>query len=886
MSHANRLESIFFAALEQVSETDRSSYLDEACGNDSGLRRRAEQLLRAHARASDFMNEPASDPLLAQMNESFENADGVPEDSWHIGASEIDRFGSERDRENDGVLSILEPSARPGSLGRISHYEVISILGNGGFGTVVKAFDEKLRRNVAIKLLNPVLSASSLSRKRFLSEARAVAAVRHENVIAVYEVGDHPVPYFVMEFVPGRTLQQALNEIGPLGLEEVLSIGLRISSGLAAAHSAGLVHRDVKPSNVLLGQGRGDVKLTDFGLARVVKDASVTQSGFIAGTPLYMSPEQAAGEVVDQRSDMFSLGSVLYTMCAGRPPFRAASTFAVMKLIVDDSPTPIRQEVPNGPEWLFELISELHTKDPARRLITAQQVVDQFSRRSAELGSSEHLIMQQTVLPKHAPKPRRGRFTSARGIAAAGFLVAMLGSLAFSEGAGVTDLSGSIIRFFSPEGTLVIQLDDPELGVKLDGTDVVITGAGVKEIRLKPGDYVLQTTRDGKLVGNELVTVTRNDRRIVRVTREPAPGGDKPSGALEESKRAAKATDAAAWEKATALLPAIERLQAVTRRMQELNPGFNGAVTTNIEHGIVRGLEFNADQVTDLSPLRVLTGLDSLKCTGSDAFPGYLVDGGLATGREEGRVELRAVGKSRLVDLSPLKGLPLTRLNFVNTNVYDLTPLIGMKLVELHCDGTKVHDLSPLRGMPLEIFHCGWTRVTDLTPLKGMRLTSAQFEGSDLADLSPLAGMPITELSLGRGVKDLSPVVGMPLTMLQCGECKVSDLSPLRGMPLQILACDATEVTDISPLRGMKTLKRLQPGKRVSDLSPLQGLELEYVCLGPQVTDLSTLKGMPLNKIDFRTFDAKRDTALLRSFPNLQTINDLPAALFWRNQSP
>src|SRR5437588_6254974 len=144
---------------------------------------------------------------------------------------------------------------------------------------------------------------------------------------AVEEAG--PVPYLVMEYVRGSSLQDRLDQSGPLELKEILRIGMQIASGLAAAHAQGLVHRDIKPANILLENGVERVKLTDFGLARAVDDASLTQSGVVAGTPMYMSPEQADGLPVDCRSDLFSLGSVLYAMCTGRPPFRAPSAVAV-----------------------------------------------------------------------------------------------------------------------------------------------------------------------------------------------------------------------------------------------------------------------------------------------------------------------------------------------------------------------------------------------------------------------------------------------------------------------------------------------------------------------------------------------------------------------------
>jgi serine/threonine protein kinase len=224
---------------------------------------------------------------------------------------------------------------------------VLEVLRRGAIGTVLKAFDERVQRMVAIKIMSSELASTSPARERFLREARSAAAVRHENVLALYEVGGQPLPYLVMEYIPGRTLQQRLDESGPLSVADVLRLGRQIAAGLAAAHAQNLIHRDIKPSNILLEDGIQErIKITDFGLARVADDASVTQSGVIAGTPMYMAPEQALGRRLDLRSDLFSLGSVLYQMVSGRPPFRAASTMAVLKRVIEDTPRHIQEIIP------------------------------------------------------------------------------------------------------------------------------------------------------------------------------------------------------------------------------------------------------------------------------------------------------------------------------------------------------------------------------------------------------------------------------------------------------------------------------------------------------------------------------------------------------------
>jgi serine/threonine-protein kinase len=285
------------------------------------------------------------------------------------------RSGDERPTGIDAVLRSLAPTDDPRMLGRLGPFEIQGVIGSGGMGVVLKGFDPALNRTVAVKVLAPHLAMSGSARRRFAREARAAAAVVHENVVAIHAVAEaNGLPYFVMPYLRGRSLERRLNECGPLGVTEILRIGMQTAAGLAAAHAQGLVHRDVKPANILLEEGVERLMLTDFGLARAVDDASLTRTGVIAGTPQYMSPEQARGEAIDARSDLFSLGSVLYAMCTGRPPFRAETSYGILRRITDSEPRPIREVNPDIPDWLVAIIAKLHAKDPAQRFASADEL--------------------------------------------------------------------------------------------------------------------------------------------------------------------------------------------------------------------------------------------------------------------------------------------------------------------------------------------------------------------------------------------------------------------------------------------------------------------------------------------------------------------------------
>jgi WD40 repeat protein len=438
--------------------------------------------------------------------------------------------------DEEACLRFLGPTDQPGGLGCLGSYEVTEILGRGGFGLVLKALDPSLNRYVAIKVLLPQLATSAGARKRFAREARAAAAVSHEHVVAIHNVDEvDGLPYLVMEYVPGQSLQQRLDRTGPLELAEILRIGMQTASGLAAAHAQGVIHRDIKPANILLENGVERVKITDFGLARTVDDASLTQSGVLAGTPQYMAPEQARGEAQDHRVDLFSLGSVLYALCTGHPPFRANTTMAVLRRVSDETPHCLRDINPAIPEWLEEIIARLHAKDPAERFPSAADVAELLSQHLAHLqqpfvvpmpGAEKRLVQPATT------RRRRSR----RWALAAAVLVLALGGLGVSEVTGGTELTNfiaTVLRIRTPTGTLVVEVDDPQVDVNVDedGKEITISGAGVHEVKLRAGQHRLKATKEGVSLQDEIVSISRGGKQIVKVSME----GDKATAAKKAS---------------------------------------------------------------------------------------------------------------------------------------------------------------------------------------------------------------------------------------------------------------------------------------------------------------------------------------------------------------
>jgi serine/threonine protein kinase len=270
-------------------------------------------------------------------------------------------------------------------------------------GIVWKGFDTELNRPVAIKVLARHLAHSGAARQRFAREARAAAAVVHEHVVAIHNVEtDREIPFLVMQYVAGESLQARVDRVGPLSVKEVLRISLQAAAGLASAHGQGLIHRDVKPANILLEHGVDRALLTDFGLARTVDDASLTTTGVLTGTPHYMSPEQAGGDATDQRTDLFSLGAVIYFMATGRPPFRAEKAMGVLHRICHERHRPLWELNADIPDELSDIVDHLLEKQPNRRLGSAQVLEVQLRQILARLQNHK-------ARPKWLRRLRHGR---------------------------------------------------------------------------------------------------------------------------------------------------------------------------------------------------------------------------------------------------------------------------------------------------------------------------------------------------------------------------------------------------------------------------------------------------------------------------------------------
>ena len=740
----------------------------------------------------------------------------------------------------------------------LGNYVLLDKIGAGGMGQVYRATHRMMDRIVAVKVLPPAVTSNRASAARFQREVWAAARLNHPNIVTAFDADcANGVHFLVMECVDGSDLADLVKKNGPFSVDQGVSLILQAAKGLKAAHAAGIVHRDIKPANLLLDK-KGTVKILDMGLARIesfgnlVPQAGLTSSGVVMGTVDYMAPEQALSiKTADARADIYSLGCSLFYLLTGQATYGGDSLMAKL-LAHREQPIPslraVRPGVPEDVEAVFSAMVAKKVEDRYQSMAEViaaleqcvarhdQPVDTQQAYRSADTDLTNFLQDISHEPRKHVPpKPKTVRLDK----------VWIQQKKLPLIGAGVLGLlvlvSGLIASLRTNDGTLIVEVNEPDTEVQ------VLSEEGKVEFRVRgeqgpiaiavdPGKHRLTVVKEGfKFFAKEFEIEPGGERtitaKLVAVQQPAVTVGRKPSDTLKDP----------AFRKWISLIPpmpAEEEVKAVVKKLQELNPGFEGQETHQIENGTVTELRFITDHVGNLSPLQALRWLTRLDCSGN------------------GQV------KATLSDLSPLKGMPLTHLYFRSTQVSDLSPVVRMPMNYLDCSGTQVSDLSPLTELPLTDLACSNTPVNDLSPLSGMALASLRCDSTQVATLSPLRGMALRDLGFSNTqVSDLSPLEGMSLNGLACYLTPVSDLFPLEGMPLTTLVCYGTQVTDLSPLKGM----------------PLTSL----FCNDTRVCDLSPIKDLPL-KVLSCDFKATRDAEVLRSIKTLETINGKPAAEFWK----
>jgi len=381
--HWENLKEIFHAAVA-LAPNERAAYLDQACNGDLSLRRAVESLIKSHEETGNFVDTPAYQAAAEML------VDGL--------------------------------ALRSGQT--VAHYRIVSLLGEGGMGKVYLAEDTKLHRRVSLKFLSTNFTQDHGRLRRFEQEARAASALNHPNILTIHEISEAEGHRFIAtEFIEGQTLRQRLRT--GLDLEQALEIAIQAASALVAAHRVNIVHRDIKPENIMIRREDGLVKVLDFGLAKMSQTSSVaggasvdkdaptqfkTSPGVVMGTAAYMSPEQARSDEVDARTDIWSLGVVLYEMIAGTSPFIAATSNEIISAILAKAPAPpLARYVPDVPERLDEIVEKVLTKNKEERYQTSQDLLIDLRRLRQSLQIEASLERSKsadeaTSFSRQAPK--------------------------------------------------------------------------------------------------------------------------------------------------------------------------------------------------------------------------------------------------------------------------------------------------------------------------------------------------------------------------------------------------------------------------------------------------------------------------------------------------
>jgi hypothetical protein len=601
------------------------------------------------------------------------------------------------------VRSLLALPQQPDELGRLGDYRVLKVLESGGMGVVFLAEDTRLRRRVAVKAMRPTLAANDKARQRFLREAQLTAVLTHDHIVPVHHVGEEKgVPFVAMPLLQGESLDTRLKRQGRLPLVETVQIGRETAEGLAAAHAHGLIHRDIKPGNLWLETLSGEsgvsglkyrIKILDFGLARCGDDdPHLTRTGEVLGTPAYMSPEQARGEKVDARGDLFSLGCVLYKLCTGQTPFPGDTAVAVLTALAVQQPRPLRALNPDVPPELSDLVMRLLQKDPRRRPASAQEVVRKLQALEKQLVEKHHVTEATHVTVGDRVVARAGR---GRRFLLAGALVAAL--------AGVL-LYLTVIRDGTPRNT---DIQNQDLGKPVSPKD----DAWIQLVAGLPYQKQLEA--------------------VAAKLKELNPGFDGKLTPFGDKDGVSIVTD-----KVTIIRPlsALTGLRGIV--CQGSAPG-KGRLTdlSGLKDTKLKSVHWFNTPAANLSSLKGLK-LDQLVCNDSKVAD-------LLTLKEMPLSHL-TVQNTEVASLLPLADMKLRFLDCSGTKVTDLSPVSRLPLQFLYCRNTGVRDLKPLAGLRfLTYLDCRSTLVTDLSPLKGLRLSHLDCRDTKVTTLAPLRGMAL-----------------------------------------------------------------------------------------------------------------------------------------------
>jgi serine/threonine protein kinase len=807
--------------------------------------------------------------------------------------------------------SLITGESLPTSIGV---YRIEKLLGEGGMGAVYLAEDASLDRKVALKVMKPSVAANPIARERFLREARSAAKVESDHIIRIYQVGeDRGTPFIAMEYLKGKPMDDWMKSAKPT-VKQILRIGFEAATGLHAAHKAGLIHRDIKPANLWLEAPTGRIKVLDFGLARPIQeDTQLTQSGVVVGTPAYMSPEQGRGKDLDHRTDIFSLGCVLYHLATGKRPFTGTNTYEIIASLIADTPPPPHEVSSNVPVELSQAIMQMIEKDASKRPATGRQVAEEMAKILKALNQPSTL-KEFVPLPVAAPMP-----TTATGATTAWENIDESGSEAAAMNTTDAVKLPKIVKLKEEKKSKLMWV----IGSTIAALFVLIAG----------GAFAYQYLNKPK--------------EVVEAPPQPPTKATRPAAVPPSTKLATVPPTAVApsnppldpsWLKRVEKLPDAEKFEEVKKEIIRRNPGFEEDGVFEVDPGGA-GLRCHSCNLKDITPIGILKWLRKLRFS-----------------KQEQNGAVNRNFHTILADLSPIEGLELTELVIGGSSVSDIGVLKPMPLRHLNLDRTQVSDLSPLAGKLFDLLVLSETRIKSVAPLSKTKfkmlflydVSISDLHQLDLSNLRMFDSRGVTDLTFLREARNLEEVRGVNRLMHrhaamfrsmdslkridyksthefweaweakhafpplpagwvdrvrklpeaeQLAEIKAALIERNPGFEdggvfkgdVDVLTVCHPKLRDVAPLAGLTCRKGIAFSETgavgaqsplLEDISPLAGLPLDSLRLrGTAVIDLTPVMNAPLQTLtpsdDFRDIPALVDMPLKRLYLGTTKVDDL-----------
>jgi hypothetical protein len=767
---------------------------------------------------------------------------------------------------DDDSLGFTEPPSIPGL--RIGDYEVIDELGRGGMGVVYRARQCSLNRIVALKMILAASFASTVQRLRFFREAELIASLRHPNIVAIHEIGEHEgQPFYSMDFIEGSSLKDLI-KAGPVSWSEAARLGLVIAGAMRVAHEHGVIHRDLKPQNILLDHLRNP-HVADFGLAHDLNaEQGLTMTGDVIGTPNYMSPEQSTGsQEMAPATDVYAMGAILYEMLTSLAPFRGGSLAEILENIRTKEPIAPRLINPSIPRDLNTVCLKCLEKDTSRRYETAAELAEELERVLKDIP-----IKAKPVGPlEHGWRCRRNRTLA----------LVLAGSFAIIVSGTITAYALILQQYkqaVTAKGHAETNAEDAERQRNL----AVSANAATSQKNAELKKALDEITQQKEIIAHTEESVAQRDldkaQDLFHQLRL------KEAQTIADQIIATQPELAGAWylkgELALAQSDLVEAAKFLNKSRSLDEKAFGAAgddlLTLVSKYGdlAAKSPGGKLGAVDSLSLLRDLRGSEVYAAYAqsqeqtrkllADLLRSVIAAANQGNKPTEDQVRVESEGDDVILDIENLPGTPdmsdaknfpvFTALRLINTGVTDVSFVQGMRLSTVDIEQSPVNSIMVLQGMPLHTLVLKDTKVSDLSPLATVQLTTLILHGMACPPNNLLAKWPLQTLEIQGVPLPTSFTIPASVHTLSVADTGLLDLSRVAFPDLTSLDVSHNPVKDLQPLRSMMNLRSLDISDTdVTTVEPLAQLNLESLCLrNTHVGQLFSLKAVPLQELDIR----------------------------------